>query len=115
MNMLADGRPLPDTKPGFTSDRSCNGSRGDGTMAWFFTRPAAPRTTAPKTIKPIARRLQPTCEELEKRVVFSANVWLAQQLQPLDGVSGYAQSFQAYHAALGQLLPESGMTGGVAT
>jgi hypothetical protein len=82
-------------------------------MAWFFARGSA----SPQRIvtKPITRRSHPECEQLESRLVFSGNVWLPPQVQPLDGVAGYDQSFQAYHAALGDLLPTIGMSSGVAT
>lgn len=84
-------------------------------MAWFFSRETAARAGKPKTTKSIARKAHLEYEHLENRVVFSANVWLPQQVQPLDGVSGYNQSFQAYHAALGDLMPTVGMSSGVVT
>jgi hypothetical protein len=79
----------------------------EGTVAWFFSRDAAAKRGKPKTTKAITRKLHLDCEQLEKRVLFSGNVWLPQQVQPLDGVTGYNQSFQAYHAALGDPMVRS--------
>jgi hypothetical protein len=78
-------------------------------MAWFFSRGKTQNT------RPMFRKLHPECEPLENRLVFSANVWLPQQLNPIDGATTYDQSFQAYHTALGDLMPTTGMSSGVAT
>src|SRR5262245_6507017 len=86
----------------------------ESSMAWFFSsEPSGVSRRVRPSSTPITRkRTDLQLDPLEVRLLPSGNVWLPQQLQPVDGAQQYNQSFQVFRPADGNIMPDLGMNTG---
>jgi hypothetical protein len=73
-----------------------------------YLPPDRPRPR-PKAAKPIDNTARLRVEDLEKRQLFTNNVWLPQSLTPIEGASPFAPTSQLFRPVLSNLRPSLGL------